>query len=365
VHYQNRSTGGEADRFVTWTKSDPEFLPYLKGTFSRTFVALPTETFGVSSSRERVTFRVVPRGMISRPARVKIFLRAIRAELLHLTLVPPLLVWMASGAPRDSLAMVVSALLSITALHASAFLFNDYSDHVQGIDRLRHRRGSQVIQRGWMSAASVYKWAWTALSMAIVLSVPAVLLLPHVAIAAGFIAVIALLGFSGRGRGLKYKGFGDVLIFMCFGPLLTWGSGFLVHSGSSFQLALLGAPLGLIAVLFVQSRQLESIMAEREARTGTLVGRLGFDRARSLLLAELIVLVPLSALPFFWISGVGIASSVLMVGVGVAVLVRRLRSIASPLSSRLVGWSDQVRIFHALISLVWFILFAMALWWTK
>ena len=53
--------------YKTLLKKDPEYSSYLLGTFSSSLVALPVESFGVGTDRERTTFFVQSESKIEKP----------------------------------------------------------------------------------------------------------------------------------------------------------------------------------------------------------------------------------------------------------------------------------------------------------
>ena len=73
-------------QYKTLLKSDENFQRYLLGSFSSDLLALPVESFGVGTERERATFLLIPESKIEKPHWLKVYWKAIRPELLGLTL---------------------------------------------------------------------------------------------------------------------------------------------------------------------------------------------------------------------------------------------------------------------------------------
>lgn len=348
--YQHPFTGVNkpSKKFVTLERKDPEFSRYLDGNGPGGLTALPVESYAVNSPRERVTFALeaVHKG---RPYWLRRVLHACRFEILTLTLGPAALAITAAANWRTDLNWfsVGFMLLSLVAIHASAFTQNDYDDHKQGIDRIQRRRGSQVIQRGWMSAAQVRRLSRTMLALSFLFSLP-VLYWSDVAVTLlALIAVTAVIGFSFSGRGFKYQGVGDLVVGLCMGPLLTLGVLQVLVPEQGHWGMILGLPLGLAAVIAFQLRQLETIMAERSARSGTLISRLGFDRAKKWIEREFWLVPVVSVMAVWpWVPKWGLVALFVIAFVGQAPLSLLLRRAKSPLSSDLVGLGRRALYYH-------------------
>ncbi|MGE0764451.1 MAG: prenyltransferase [Bdellovibrionales bacterium] len=330
----------EQRRFVTLTRSDEDFADYLLGKGPDGLRALPVESFAINSPRERVTFALVAPEKIKRPAWLTRYVLALRLELLPLTLAPLLVSWAAIWVKGGQLAFfkVIFMLINIVALHAAAFTRNDYEDHLHGIDRIQRRRGSQVIQRGWLSALEVRNISRAALLVSVIAGLP--LLWPPSAdvVLLGSLGLAAVLGYGFAGRGFKNQGVGDVVVGLCMGPLLTLGVGKIFAAEEALWLACVGLPLGLGAVIVFQLRQLETIMTERQSGAGTMMARLGFDRAKRWLQMELWFLPIFTTVALWaWVPTKMALLLTALVALGQLPLQRRLRRIASPLSSDLLG----------------------------
>lgn len=342
-------------RFVTLTRSDKEFSRYLLGEGPDGLRAVPVQSYAINSPRERVTFALMAPELIARPRGwVRVGL-ALRLELLPLTLAPLLvsLVAILSSGGEVPWWKALCALLSLTALHAATFSRNDFEDHLQGLDRIQRQRGSQVIQKGWLSALEVRNLSWATLALSVLLVLP--LLWPFsvsVALLLG-LGLAAVLGFSFKGRGFKNQGAGDFVVGLCMGPLLTLGVGQLFAHNESLWLASVGLPLGLGAVIVFQMRQLETILAEKQSRVGTLMSRMGFDRAKRILNFELLALPLLTGLSLaLWVPPTIAVLVTFLVAFGQWPLRRRLKQVASPLSSTLLGLARSTLWFYFAMALI-------------
>lgn len=356
MNYQDPSIGVERESatYVTITRDDPDFRQYLLGRSPRGLLAVPVESFSINTRRERVTFRLTVPMQHKSWSQVKALGRLLRLETLPLTWAPLAVVVAAVTAisATPNYWPVLWMWLSLTGLHVAAFALNDYGDHIHGLDRIQPRRGSQVIQQGLISAAKVRWWAAGGLAFALFAAVPLVFEQPVVMILFGLLGLGAVVGYNFYGRGFKHQGVGDLVVALCLGPLMALGVAQILVPEKSLALMLLGLPLGLSAMMVFQFRQLETFMAERSARTGTWVARLGFDAAkkwlgRGLMLMPAVIMISL----WPWLGRTHVMTLALVLVVIQLPLQWKMRKSISPLSSHLVGLSRFGR-WYALILIV-------------
>jgi 1,4-dihydroxy-2-naphthoate octaprenyltransferase len=94
-----------------------------------------------------------------------------------------------------------------------------------------------------------------------------------------------LLGWSYHGPPLKlvYRGFGELAVLLCYGPILVLST-YLIQTGElSWQAFWLSVPLGLLITAFLWVNEFPDYQADRSAGKNNLVARLGRHRASRLL----------------------------------------------------------------------------------
>jgi 1,4-dihydroxy-2-naphthoate octaprenyltransferase len=342
-----------SQEFVTLTRQDPEFESYLLGTFSKTERALPVETYHPHTQRERVTFRVVSVADLQVPRWWVVYFRSIRPELAALTLAPAIAAWLNHRADLPDWTRWPSwfALAGIFFLHTAVFLYTDVQDHLLGEDRLNRRRGNQVIQKGWVSAWQMRLWALLNFALAIVFGVPAFAnapleLLVICGTAALLIAVVA------RKWAVRW-GLCDLALAMLFGPLLSAGVALSSFGHLTTGDLLLGVLFGCTTLWVFQLRQFESLFRSQAQAFRTLLGFLSFEQARSWCVGEGILLLIMHPLLALWFGQKALLYAMPVVAIPTLVLIQKLRTSASPLSSTLVNISR----FALYAQLCW------ALWW--
>lgn len=326
-------------QFFTLDKSDARFADYISGRFSKDHRALPVKTLAVGTPQERVTFQVVPLSNVSRPFKLVSIFLSLRPLYLTLTLGPVAVCasfFMWQQKPVNPVVFIL-ATISLLFLHFAVFLFNDFYDHVSGQDRTNPRRGSQIIQRGWEPAFRIRQWAYVNLALGVLFGLALVAQTSVVLLGIGLVAAVAILGFE-RLRHLKSGPFSELLVFICFGPLLVAGLSTALGFSLEVSVLLSGCSLGALAVVSLHLKQLENIFYDSQLGSSHLITRLGLDKSRRLLLTEIVVV---NLWLFYWLQGLSLGWTVFLVGVlPSSYLIYRVYHVDSPMSSSVHGLTN-------------------------
>jgi 1,4-dihydroxy-2-naphthoate polyprenyltransferase len=205
-------------------------------------------------------------------------------------------------------------LLGVAALQMGANLINDYYDSF-GSDPLNlnytpFSGGSRVIQNGQMTQEQVRVMAYLMLSLGVGCGLALVFLgRPWVA-AIGLLGLAAAVLYSAKPVQFMSGGLGELIIFLAFGPLLSWGA-YYVQTG---KLSLLGAvvslPLAFLITAIIWINEFPDLSADVAAAKRHLVARLGLRLSRwvyaGLMIApfvSLFILMELFRLPDLLVAG--------------------------------------------------------------
>jgi 1,4-dihydroxy-2-naphthoate polyprenyltransferase len=175
-------------------------------------------------------------------------------------------------------------ILGVAALHLGANLINDYYDSF-GSDPLNRNftpfsGGSRVIQNREMSPGQVKALAYLMLGLGVGCGLILIYLgRPWVALV-GLLGLAAALFYSASPLQLMSGGLGELIIFLAFGPLLTWGA-YYVQTG---KLSLVGAavslPLAFLITAIIWINEFPDMEADLAAGKRHLVARLGLQVSR-------------------------------------------------------------------------------------
>lgn len=349
--------------FITFEKNDPKALEYLRGSEDPLRIAIPVKGFRNSLQSDFFTFQMLDRSQVNAPSGFTVFLQAIRMDLCGLALGPWALaaLYLLFQEPRIDWLWLVGTGLLLMGLQSVAFLLNDISDHMRGLDWSSGQRGSQVLQKGWLKLIELEKLSKIILAGSLLVGATLAVEHPLRGWVLGILALLLVSTFSFRKRGLKYLGLGDALIFLGFGPLLMLGMFSKMEAWPWAFAVLIGSLCGWLAVLVFQLRQLETLFADGVIKTGTFISRLGFDRSQFFIQTEIVLFLLSCAFAFDILYGPGLTALAMLALLPPFYLVaRRLRQAPSPLSSSLKNIGRRGVGLH-----IYFIVVVFALMWIE
>lgn len=214
-----------------------------------------------------------------------IYLRALRAPFLAGSLVPVIL-GAALAFERNEFVFIyfIATLIGVAGLHLGANLINDYYD-AGGSDPINVRLtpfsgGSRVIQNGELTRTAILKMALSFFFVGVLVGLWLVFMGRPLVLVIGLMGLVAGWTYSAPPLQLMSRGWGEIVIFLAFGPLVTLGT-YYVMSGSLSGIAfLLGIPQGFFITAVIWINQFPDHAADRQARKNNLVVRLGLDHSR-------------------------------------------------------------------------------------
>jgi 1,4-dihydroxy-2-naphthoate octaprenyltransferase len=207
------------------------------------------------------------------------YLKALRAPFLAGSVIPVIIgTALAFKESEFVFLYLIVTLVGVAGLHLGANLINDYYD-AGGSDPFNFRvtpfsGGSRVIQNKELTRDTVRTMALFFFAIGVVSGLwfvfngrPLVLLI-------GMMGLVAGWAYSAPPLQLMSRGWGEILIFFAFGPLVTLGtfyvmSGFLDDTGF-----LLGIPQGFFITGVIWINQFPDYEADRKAGKNNLVVRL-------------------------------------------------------------------------------------------
>jgi 1,4-dihydroxy-2-naphthoate octaprenyltransferase len=242
-------------------------------------------------------------------SRMKAYLKALRAPFLVGSIVPVIIgSAFAFATEAFSFPTFLMSVLGVAGLHLGANLLNDYHD-ARGSDPINVRLtpfsgGSRVIQDKEIAP-------WVIMFMSIIFFALGLGVgMWFVSMGRSFVIIIGLLGlfcgwaYSSPPLQLMSRGWGEVVIFFAFGPLITLGSHYVMSGSLSMKAFALGFPQGFLITGVIWINQFPDYIADKEAGKKNLVVRLGPNISRYLyclimLLAFIVVIfLVVAGLPY-------------------------------------------------------------------
>ncbi|MEW5945793.1 MAG: 1,4-dihydroxy-2-naphthoate octaprenyltransferase [bacterium] len=196
-------------------------------------------------------------------------------------------------------------LLGAVAAHGGANAANDYYDFLSGCDvnnpnRTPFSGGSEAIVRGERTARYFLVLSGISFSVALACGAYLVLNIKNGLPVLGSLSVLGFVfGFFYTAPPFKfaYRGFGEFLIALSFGPLPVLGAYFVQTGKVELYPILMSLPLTFFILNIIWINQFPDIATDRKAGKFTLVARMGSGNARYIYLlifaAAYLCIIPL------------------------------------------------------------------------
>ena len=186
--------------------------------------------------------------------------------------------------PGTAILTLITAIL----LQILSNLANDYGDFVHGADHDKRRGPSRAVQSGEISAESMKKAIYLVVLLTIIFGTILVLGAIGLKGSAGIIvfllvgafAIWSAVSYTAGNLPYGYAGFGDLAVFLFFGPVGVLGSYALQNLVLAPSLLLPATSIGLFSVAVLNINNIRDIVSDRQAGKNTIPVRLGLERAR-------------------------------------------------------------------------------------
>jgi len=190
----------------------------------------------------------------------------------------------------------ILTLLGAVSLHLGTNIINDYFDHKSGNDEANNEfvrpfsGGSRMIQLGLLTPLEVLTAAIIFFAVGIFIGLYLtfkcglpVLILGLIGVISGFFYTAPILNWASCG-------FGELLVGLNFGILITLGSFYVQTKSFSLDVLLASIPLGILVSAILWINEFPDYNADKKVGKKTLVVRLGKKKASDIL--TFILLLP-------------------------------------------------------------------------
>ncbi len=213
-------------------------------------------------------------------------LMALRAPFSAASALPALMAaaWAWQRGESFSWARASMAVAGASIVHLAANVINDWADW-DGSDRVNQfvtpfSGGSRERLEGFVTRRSFLVMGIVLMALALALAAGLVIMGRPLVIALGLAGALCGILYSVRPFQLVGRGFGELVIFICFGPMITLGTGYAIEGALMVEYWLLGLPMGFLVANILWINEFPDLEADDRAGKRTLIVRLGTSRAR-------------------------------------------------------------------------------------
>ncbi len=228
-----------------------------------------------------------PAPEVRSPPFLVLWLKTMRIPFLQATFVPVILggVIAFQFAHVFNPATFLLTLLGASLIQIATNMFNDYFDFKSGNDlQVRHQNpfagGGRVLTAGLVKPSTHILVATTCLVLGsligfyfiFALSLPYLFLL-------GLIGVVFSYVYVGPPFRLAYRGVGELIVGISFGPVMTLGAYYVQAHSFAIEPLLASIPVGLLIAAVLWINEFPDMEADSAVGKKTLVLRLGYARS--------------------------------------------------------------------------------------
>lgn len=220
-------------------------------------------------------------------SKLKIWLRAIRAPFFTASAIPVFLgsviAWAKMGTFNWLYFLLV--LIGVVSINAGTNLANDYFDHKSGNDEVNKTPtpfggGSRVIQDKLIKPLNVLVGSLVFFFLAGLIGLYLNFLIPgNTILILGLIGVIIGFFYTAGPFKLGYRGFGELWVGLCLGPLVVLGAYYVQAQVLSPEALLVSIPLGILVGLILYINGFQDYEADKKVGKKTSIVIFGKEKA--------------------------------------------------------------------------------------
>lgn len=196
--------------------------------------------------------------------------------------------------------VATATALCALALQILSNLINDYYDFSRGTDKKGRVGFMRALAEGLVTKRQMLKACLIALAVSLLLGAYLVFVGGWIILLIGVLAILFAWLYTATNHSLSYLGIADIFVFLFYGVIAGWGTGYLQlapEMGSpELTHILLGASAvnGLISMCVLIINNLRDINSDREAGKRTFPVRFG-KRAGELGMVVIVLLMPITS----------------------------------------------------------------------
>ncbi|NOY77154.1 MAG: 1,4-dihydroxy-2-naphthoate octaprenyltransferase [Calditrichaeota bacterium] len=169
----------------------------------------------------------------------------------------------------------VAALFGALLLHAGSNLISDYYDYKKQVDREGTLGGSGVLVEGLLPPRSVFWAGLVAFATATLIGVYLISVRGLPILVLGLVGMLGGFFYTADPVEYKYKAFGDVGIFLLFGPLMVLGAFYVQTGYLSWFPVWVSLPIALLVTGILHANNFRDIRNDAVAGIRTFAMVLG------------------------------------------------------------------------------------------
>ena len=274
-------------------------------------------------------------GSAQAPVSLGLWLAGARLRTLPLAVAPVILGYASAVlAGRWNFLVAGLVLLVALALQVGVNFANDYSDGIRGTDDVRvgpaRLTGSGLVPAHLVKRAAFISFGVSAAAGALAVLITQAWML----LVIGAVAIVCAWYYTGGKKPYGYRGLGELVVFIFFGPVATLGTAWVLMGFVPFEAWFTGSAAGFFAAAVLLVNNIRDI--EQDTVAGKRALAVGLGRTKSLALLYLLLAMPyvmvgLLSFVFVWAPVVFLTGIMTIVVVVMVALAKTPRDLISAL----------------------------------
>ncbi len=193
--------------------------------------------------------------------------------------------------------------VGVVSLHAATNLTNDYFDFQEGVDKTGSpttRYRDQPLVEGWFAPSELKVYVLIMYLIGAAIGGYLTYVAGPMIVAFGLLGIAASYFYTG-GVSYKYLGWGELAVFMVWGPLMVTGAYYVQVESLALSPVLVSIPLGLLVALTILANNIRDREYDQDAGVTTVANLL--DETDAIVLYLLLVVGTYSVLGYLILAG--------------------------------------------------------------
>lgn len=178
------------------------------------------------------------------------------------------------GHARLNVVYLILSLIGMVMLQAAANIINDVYDFKKGLDTEVLPVSGAVVRR-LVTPEEAMHGAIVLLTLGSLIGLLLALVTSWLILVVGFVGVLVGVLYSATMVGLKYRGLGDLCVFVVFGLLGSLGSWLVQAREFSWLPVVWAVPIGLLIIAIVHANNWRDIVSDNSGGFSTVASLLG------------------------------------------------------------------------------------------
>lgn len=174
-----------------------------------------------------------------------------------------------------NLIFFILALTGTLALQIGANLSNEYFDHAKGVEAQKSHGLGLILKKGYLTPRQVLIGALVSIGIGSAIGLFFVWQTGLIILWIGIAAVAVVILYTAGPFALAYIGLGEIAVFIFMGPLIVFGTYYVLTEQQNTHTFTAAIPIGLVVDAILHANNLRDLEADRKGGKRTLAVRFG------------------------------------------------------------------------------------------